>query len=385
MAKGDRQTLDFHGYQDPDTGAEVTRLTPLGISCHRNYFYQKCFTGDGSGLLFAGAFDGPLNYGLLNLKNGQMVQLTEGEGDNTFGGFLSPDDRCLYYVKRERNLMRVDLGTLEESRVYRVPEGWVGYGTWVANSSCTQLVGIEIREDDYRPLDSWQAFREFYHTQPRCRLIRVDLETGIATTVHEEAGWLGHPTYRPFDDSTLSFCHEGPHDLVRARIWFIDQNGDNRRKARVQESGESCTHEFWVPDGSAMIYVSYFKGTQERWICSVDPRTLEHRRLLRMPACSHLMSNRDGTLMVGDGADSPVDVADSAGYRIENDPYLYLFDVRNGRQQRIARHNSSWAVLDGNRQITHPHPSFTPDDRQVLFTSDFEGLPAVYLAAVPGR
>ena len=59
--------------------------------------------------------------------------------------------------------------------------------------------------------------------------------------------------------------------------------------------GESCTHEFWVPDGSAMIYVSYRKGERERWICSLDPVTLADLRLMAMPPCSHLMSNARGT------------------------------------------------------------------------------------------
>ncbi|HDD1125874.1 TPA: hypothetical protein O9998_005780, partial [Escherichia coli] len=29
------------------------RLTPTDILCHRNYFYQKCFTNDGKKLIFA--------------------------------------------------------------------------------------------------------------------------------------------------------------------------------------------------------------------------------------------------------------------------------------------------------------------------------------------
>jgi oligogalacturonide lyase len=48
--------------------------------------------------------------------------------------------------------------------------------------------------------------------------------------------------------------------------------------------------------------------------------------------------------------------------------------------RRIARHDSSWRVYLGNRQVTHPHPSFTPDERQVLYTTDAEGEPGLYLA-----
>ena len=92
MAKGNKIPLTFHTYQDSATGTEVVRLTPPDVICHRNYFYQKCFFNDGSKLLFGAAFDGPWNYYLLDLKEQSATQLTEGKGDNTFGGFLCPND-----------------------------------------------------------------------------------------------------------------------------------------------------------------------------------------------------------------------------------------------------------------------------------------------------
>jgi oligogalacturonide lyase len=129
-----------------------------------------------------------------------------------------------------------------------------------------------------------------------------------------------------------------------------------------------------------MMFVSYLEGQTDRWICSLDPVTLESRRLSAMPPCSHLMSNGDGSLLVGDGSGTPTDVANTRGHEIPNDPFLHLFDLRTGSTRPIARHNSSWRVHKGNRQVTHPHPSFTPDQRQVLFSSDAEGEPALYLA-----
>ncbi|EKN6272368.1 oligogalacturonate lyase [Yersinia enterocolitica] len=383
MAKGKQIPLTFHTYQDASTGAQVTRLTPPDVTCHRNYFYQKCFTRDGSKLLFGGAFDGPWNYYLLDLNTQVATQLTEGRGDNTFGGFLSPDDDALFYVKDGRNLMRVDLATLEENVVYQVPDEWVGYGTWVTNSDCTKLVGIEIKREDWVPLTDWKKFHEFYFTKPCCRLMRVDLKTGESTVILQENQWLGHPIYRPYDDNTVAFCHEGPHDLVDARMWLINEDGTNMRKVKTHAEGESCTHEFWVPDGSELVYVSYLKGSPDRFIYSADPETLENRQLTSMPACSHLMSNYDGSLMVGDGSDAPVDVQDDSGYKIENDPFLYVFNMKNGTQHRVARHDTSWKVFEGDRQVTHPHPSFTPDDKQILFTSDVHGKPALYLATLP--
>ena len=298
-------------------------------------------------------------------------------------GFWSPDDKSLYYVKNDRTLLEVNLETLVEREVYRVSDEWVGYGTWVANSDCSKLVGIEIAKSDWTPLNDWKIFHDFFHKGPHCRLLRVDLKTGASATIHEEKNWLGHPIYRPFDDNTVAFCHEGPHDLVDARMWMVDEDGSNVRKVKEHAEGESCTHEFWVPNGSALVYVSYLKGQQGRTIYSFNPDTGVNEAVMQMPACSHLMSNFDGTLFVGDGSGTPVDVKDTSGYTIDNDPYLYAFDVAKKAHFRIARHDTSWATVANSRQVTHPHPSFTPDDKAVLFSSDKDGKPALYIAKLP--
>lgn len=387
MSKHTKRALSFETRNDPDTGTAVTRLTPRDVTCHRNYFYQKCFTNDGRKLIFGGEF-GPApspnwNYHLLDLDEQSALQLSDGLGENTFGGFLSPDDKLLYFVRAERQLIRLHLDTLAEDVAYTVPEGWVGYGTWVANSACTKLVGIEIHADDWFPLSDWQKFNQMFHNKPRCRLFSVDLATGRRTVILEQKGWLGHPQYRPFDDHTVAYCHEGPHDLIDARMWFIDEDGNNRRCAKEHAPGESCTHEFWVPDGSAMIYVSYRHGEPERWIRSLDPVTLADRPLMKMPPCSHLMSNHDGTLIVGDGCGAPSGESEASNAILQGDPFLHLFDIQAQSTRRIAHHDSSWGVYKASRQVTHPHPSFTPDHKQVLFSADGDGEPGLYLAEVP--
>jgi oligogalacturonide lyase len=384
MSKSTQRQLRFETRHDADTGARVTRLTPADVTCHRNYFYQKCFTNDGQRLIFGAEFgpqDSPhWNYHLLDLKSQTATQLTDQKDENTFGGFLSPDDASLYFVRARRQLIRLSLADLSEEVAYVVPEGWVGYGTWVTNSACTKMVGIEIHADDYFPLSDWKKFHEMFHAKPRCRLIRIDLATGARDVILEKHGWLGHPQYRPFDDHTVAYCHEGPHDLIDARMWFIDEDGRNMRCGMRHAEGESCTHEFWVPDGSRMIYVSYLKGQADRWICALDPVTLQSQRLMKMPPCSHLMSNHGGTLLIGDGSNTPTDVADTGAHKIGNDPYLHLFDLTAGTERRVARHDSSWKVYKGDRQVTHPHPSFTPNEQQVLYSSDCDGEPALFLA-----
>ena len=382
MPKGLSRHLKFNSYTDRDTGATITQLTPPEVVCHRNYFYQKCFTNDGKHILFSGEFENKRNYYLLGLDSQVAVQLTQGDRENAFGGFLSPDDKHLYLVRDGRTLVRVDLSTYTEDQIYRSPENWVSYGTWVANSACTKLVGIEIAKSDWFPLSDWTKFREMFLAKPRCRLIRIDLRTGARDVIHEEKLWLGHPLYRPGDDSKVAFCHEGPHDMIDARMWFINEDGRNLRCGRAHEIGESCTHEFFVPDGSRMIYVSYKTGSTQRFIRAIDPISLKDELLITMPPCSHLMSNNDGSLIVGDGVETPMDVADTAGYTIEPDPYLHVFDLKAQTDKKIARHDTSWKTIDGDRQLTHPHPSFSPDEKSVLYSSDCNGNTALFLTTV---
>ena len=384
MPKGKEISLNFHTSYDKKTNNKIIRLTPLEVSCHRNYFYQKCFLDNGKKLLFAGEFDNNFNYYILYLDKEKAIQITEGEGDNTFGGEISSDEKYLYYVKNGANLNRVELSSLKEEKIFSSSKDWVSYGTWVTDSETKRIAGIEIHKDDYDPMTTWEAFIAMYHKKPLCRLFTVNLNTGEQKIILEDKCWFGHPIFRPFDKNTISFCHEGPHDLVDARIWFINSDGSNLRKFKEQEKGESCTHEFWVPNGSKMIYVSYFENENKgdmppnRHIYSINPVTLENELIMAMPNCSHLMSNYDGTLLVGDGTCSPMDVANKNSHTIDTDNDLYVFNTVSKKYKSVGSHNSSWKVYKNSRQITHPHPSFTPDEKNIYYTSDYEGETAIY-------
>lgn len=384
MAKGSTVQFQFQDFTDPTTGVRVTRLSPVDVSCPRNYFYQKCFSNDGQQLLFGCEYEGVHNLWMLDLQTQVARQLTEGNGDNYHGSFVSPDDKFVFYVKNRDNLFRVNLETLEETLVFRVPAGWKGAGTWVPNTACTKLAAMLIRESDLVTGGTgWDRFRRQFDAKPLQRLLSIDIATGEAKVIHEQQCYLGHPMYRPNDDKTMGFCHEGPHDLVDARMWFIDEDGTHLRKVKEHAPGEACMHEFWVPDGSQLIYVSYIKGEQARYIWGADPVTLENRMLMEMPPCAHLMSNEDGSLLVGDGAGQLGDVADKEGHAFEPDPYIHVFDMKTRTARKVCEHNSTWKDYKGNHQATHPHPSFTPDNKRVLFSSDVTGKPALYLADLP--
>lgn len=388
MAKGTVQRLSFQESRDEETGARVVRLTPPGVNAFRNYFYQKAFTSDGAQLLL-GASGGVLasqngwaQLWLVGL-GGEARQLTDGAPLSVQGAYLSDDDRSVYFSRGNRHHVRLDLDTLAEDVVYEAPEGWSLYGTWSPNTGTTRVAGLLIHNEDRVTGQGWDRFSRQFEARPRQRLVDVDLVTGECRTVLEERRFLGHPAYRPGPRPLISYCHEGPHDRVDARIWLVEADGSNPRPLRSHRPGESLTHEFWVPDGTRMVYVSIQKGQASREIWSGDPDTLENRLVMTMPPCTHLMANRDGRLLVGDGVGQFGDLDDAEGHRVPPDGHLYLFDTVAGSTTPIAVHGSSWSVYQGNTQATHPHPSFHPDERRVLFASDRDGDLALYLAELP--
>lgn len=63
-------------------------------------------------------------------------------------------------------------------------------------------------------------------------LLRVDLASE-SRVIYEDRLWLGHPIYRPYHSDCVAFRHEGPHDLVDARMWLINEDGSNMRKVKT--------------------------------------------------------------------------------------------------------------------------------------------------------
>ncbi|HBM81124.1 MAG TPA: oligogalacturonate lyase, partial [Clostridiaceae bacterium] len=176
----------------------------------------------------------------------------------------------------------------------------------------------------------------------------------------EQNCWFGHPQIRPGNNDTILFCHEGPGNLIDARLWLINSDGSNRRCAREKSENELVTtHEFWLRDGSKFGFM-YREKDQKTFLKFINPDTLEENTLMECSHYLHFISNREGSMITGDG-----------------DSFIYIIDVANKKEEKLCFHGSHWKSY-GNTQDSHPHPCFTPDSMSVLFTSDKDGLPSIY-------
>lgn len=206
--------------------------------------------------------------------------------------------------------------------------------------------------------------------KPECRIVYIDVKEKTSRVILHEKIWASHAQIRPFDNNTILFCHEGPADLIDARLWLINSDGSNLRCAKPKkEMNEIVTHEYWLADGSKLAYV--YREERESKTSNVmfmDPITLKEEFLTECSKYGHFISNINNSLIVGDG-------------KLEEDTFIFLLDVKDKKEKRLCYHGSSWKGY-GTSQDSHPHPAFSPDGKAVVYTSDKDGLPCVYLAEI---
>jgi oligogalacturonide lyase len=218
---------------------------------------------------------------------------------------------------------------------------------------------------------------ERYYQHPHSVVMRVDTESGEAVAAWGEATWISHVLIHPTQPNLILFCHEGGATCVKQRMWTVNLDDKQMRQARplyAQRPGESCVHEYFTQQGDVGFQYSLDRGAaHEEYNAFIRPDgTWIRQYLFPGQRPGHIQSNSDNSLVVGDRA--YLGPEDKEGGR-----YLGLMTHVNGRVQmrRLAWHGTSWRT-----QASHGHPSFSPDDRWVVYNSDVEKCDNVYLVEV---
>jgi oligogalacturonide lyase len=216
------------------------------------------------------------------------------------------------------------------------------------------------------------GFHEYWEAHPLSRVIRVSVETGHSDVVWEERSWIGHINTSPTQPHLLTFCHEGPWDLVDNRIWGLDINTSQAWKIRPTAPDEEVGHEYWFKDGIRVGYHGRRGGQTIYGACRYD-NAEQVEAPFPVKRSWHFHSNALD-LVVGDGS--------------SDEPYVLLWRFRAAPPgagesawegpRILAHHRGSFHV-----QIVHVHPRFSPDGRQVLYTCDPDGYGQVHLVDVP--
>ena len=356
MAVGERFQGNPVTFADKDSG--YTIIKPIARDENRHlYFTSNPFTKKGGEVIFSAVRDGAENYYLLNYLTGEYMQLTDikkGADTRIDRAHFDKNTDTLFYAEPNR-LHCVNIRTLESRLVYESPG--------VLHSISTTCDGKYVVSCDTREMTMLNNDkRELKVTH--YRMYKVDLATGEETTVMYRNFPFYHLQCSPADPQLVMYCAWG-YLCTHQRIWYTTLDGKKGGALGPEMPNEHRTHEYFTPDGKQIPYhgkfYAYdnncnFKNIGHTWgIMNVDGTGDKYWHCLpKGKQAGHSIMSHDGKSIVADGD----------GYL----SYVVLHDDGTATFEPIVAHNST---MSGN--AVHPHPSFSNDDRYVIYATDHGG------------
>ena len=362
-------------YRDRYSGREITRLTNWLAHSWQFYFTHPCWVDGGRAFLFHSERENAGNYFRYELASGEIIQLSDNEGSEVFfNSCLAPATNCFYHWSGN-TLQELRLDTLQQRPVYEAEPPFLprDHGSQIsATADGRQIVTIlEDPPEDYDP-----RRRSPFFTPPLSRLVRIDVAGGEAVVLHEERRYITHLNTSPTRSDLMTFCHEGPWQLIEQRIHGLNVESGATWGIRPQHGEYSVIAEHWFRDGETLGFRSHKRAANDTRFGSIRHDNTQHVETV-LPYSRHFHS-LDGSLVVGDG--TPAYLLPDMLNRTITWPCILLHPRAGdgwGAARVLAYHGSSFSG-----QRSHPHPQITPDGQHVLFTTNLSDYSNIYLAPI---
>ena len=371
-AKASVHPSELREFQDSQTGAHIYQLTNDTSINHNLYFLTPSFTPDQGYLIFTSYRSGKPNFFKLEFPNGDIVQLTDADDIHGYSGVISKDGTELFYTQADA-IKAIHLDTFEERVLAEFPGGGLGECSVSADE---QFIVTAMKRDDKSHITVTAtdgSGGEVIYTSPDQTII--------------------HPQFHPKHPDLIAYSGD-----PAPRMWTIKRDGTENRSLYQHDNNEFLVHET-------------FLGAQDELIVTHWPYSLRRMSLetLQMQTIAdfnawHIASNRDGTKVLCDtvhpdiglrlidvesGEHAPIcyPKSSSSGSQWETDRYALAEDWAAAQQAGDREKALSWMEMKVDTvygpQWTHPHPSFSPDETAVVYTSDASGHSQVYVAVIP--
>ncbi len=362
MAKGTIHPPESRTFVDQRTGTQIRQVTTASAMHHHPFFIIPAYDDAMQRLIFVSYRTGTPQIFAEERSTGELRQLTDRPDISEWSVHPSRDGKAVYFAAGTSG-WKIDLETLEERELVNFAATAMKDEGMVAAAMGTTALSHDNR---------WWAVR--FQIGKESALAIIDTDTGAHEIILRRDN-IGHLQFCPDDPDLLYYA--GP---LTDRVWVIHRDGSGNRRLYAQnvEKNEWITHETWIPGRRELAFVDWPHGVR-----CVNADTGIVRQVTTFNAW-HAISNSAGTLMVAD-TNFP-------------DIGIQIFDPRDGigEPQTLCYPNASSIGEHWSRpfpyakgpiyvyapQHTHPHPSFSPDGKHVIFTSDRSGYAQIYEATL---
>ena len=384
MTVGQTSAPEWRDHRDPLTSRRVRQLTDSRAEDYHLYFYNPSFTPDGKYLIFFSERTGVSNLFRLDLQSGITVQLTDARPVRAeywpFTDAIKGVGACLAAIGKGgyevfyfegTDLFAVEIESLKRRQLLSLTSDRRP-SMLQANASGETLVFATwdealFMERSQRAYAGERFPDERFFQETTSTIVRVEAVTGHAEEVFcKEKFWINHVHVNPQNPDLILFCHE--YSELPDRMWLLNVANRQCEPIPGQGADEWFQHEFWSRDGQRICFHGGASRDATEGFCGwCSPDGTGYTKAYHTTsgrAYAHYNLHADGQTMVTDGEARPGCIS--------------KVHLRDGHQvfELLCRHDS---YTFGDDQRCHPHPSFTPDGRQVIFTSNRTGSSNIYL------
>ncbi len=303
----------------------------------------------------------------ISLDSRVQRQLTKGPGIHPFSAAQHPDEQEIVFTRRD-SLCAVNRRTLNERTI-------------------AQCEGASIGEASISPDGKWLTAA--YRRAEERGLLVAAWDGGEAHTIRFPRTVI-HPQFHPLDPDWIEFAGDPAPRMHRVR-----RDGSGMECLYLHNNDEFVVHETFLGRTGDLVFTVWPKR-----LCRMDWSTRHITTIVEYNAW-HIAPDRAGERILCD-TNHP-------------DEGIQIIDVSDGSRKLVCRSESSnrgsqwltsryalaedfaaaragggalsWMEADSDTiygpQCTHPHPSWSRDERRIVFTSDRTGIPQVYVADIP--
>lgn len=354
QAEGDSK---MESYRDERTGVRLRNLTPECAKAQLMYQTHPMWTPNMEYLVFDAEKDGVMLPHALLFKTGHTRPIVDTPVP---ASVLDRKTGRFYYIQ-DNDIMAINVGLAfrrmaKPRRIAAIPSGLVKSvcgGLSLDTKGDWLYMGVENKSIT-PPLPGEDG--------KHWAILYLDIESAQWHKVVDLDFKVGHVQANPTIARVIMFCHETGGDAPQ-RIWMVNASGKGLRPFFEEKHNEWVTHETWWGGTRVLFTIWPYDDEHKKLmhgIVSADVAVARPTPYAQYPAW-HAHGSPNGQWVLGDDFDRNI--------------WLVKADTK---ERRLLTQGHL-----GKGFNTHPHASFTPDNKAVVFNSSRTGAESIFLAELP--